>query len=255
MTRNFSAKPRGRPLVIAHRGACRLAPENTLAAFMAAADLGADAIELDAKLTADGEVVVHHDLTLERTTSGRGRLSQHSLAELKTLDAGSHFGAGFTGERIPRLRSVFENLGHRLLINVELTNYENPRDSLAAAVVGLVREYGLERRVLLSSFNPLALRAARARAPEIGRALLVEAGQSGVLRWFYRRISPAHAFHPQDSLVRRANLDVEHALGRAVHVWTVNDVRRMTELTLWGVDGLITDVPDVALRVVNGQPA
>jgi len=255
MTRIFSVKFRGRPLVIAHRGACRLAPENTLAAFTAAAELGADAIELDAKLTADGQVVVHHDLTLERTTSGRGRLSQWTLAELEALDAGAHFGARFTGERIPRLSSVFESLGHRLLINVELTNYEDPRDWLPRAVVGLVREWGLERRVLLSSFNPLALRAARALAPEIARALLVEAGQSGARRWFYRQISPTHAIHPQDSLLRKSGLDSEHALGRAVHVWTVNDVRRIRELSAWGVDGLITDIPDVALRVVNGQPA
>jgi glycerophosphoryl diester phosphodiesterase len=232
-----------------------LAPENTLAAFRLAADLGADAIELDAKLTADGQVVVHHDLTLERTTNGKGRLSQCTLSELEALDAGSHFASAFARERIPRLRSVLEGLGQRLLINVELTNYENPRDSLPEAVVGLVRACRLERRVLFSSFNPLALRAARLLAPEIARALLVDDGQAGWLRWLYRQITPFDAVHPPDSLLRKTGVDAEHARGRAVHVWTVNDVRRMKELAAWGVEGLITDLPDVARRVVDELPA
>ncbi|MFN2146831.1 MAG: glycerophosphodiester phosphodiesterase, partial [Anaerolineales bacterium] len=118
------------PLVIAHRGASAFAPENTLSAFTLAVKQGADAIELDAKLTADGRVVVYHDLTLDRTTSGKGKLAEKSLAELKRLDAGSFMGQEFRGERIPTLDEVFETVGDTLLINVELTNYGSVLDRL-----------------------------------------------------------------------------------------------------------------------------
>lgn len=103
------SKPR--PWVIAHRGACRRAPENTLPAFRLAFDLGADGIELDTKLTSDGQVVVVHDQTLERTTDGKGRVVDQDLAQLKRLDAGASFSGEFVGTRIPTLAEVFEAVG------------------------------------------------------------------------------------------------------------------------------------------------
>ncbi len=128
-----------RPLVIAHRGAARLAPENTLTAFRLAADLGADAVELDARLTADGEVVVLHDKLLDRTTNGSGLVSRRTRQELQTLDAGAKSGPGFAGERIPTLDQVFEAVGSRVLINVELKNYDSAFDRLVATVAARVR--------------------------------------------------------------------------------------------------------------------
>jgi glycerophosphoryl diester phosphodiesterase len=145
------------PLVIAHRGASLVAPENTIAAFNRAVELGADAIELEAKLTLDGHVVVHHDQTLERTTNGAGKLLTRSLDELKLLDAGFRFQSSFAGERIPTPKEVLEEIGERVLINIELTNYASPADDLPRVVVKLVKDQRLENRVLLSSFNPLAL--------------------------------------------------------------------------------------------------
>ncbi|MGH2604979.1 MAG: glycerophosphodiester phosphodiesterase, partial [Anaerolineales bacterium] len=146
------------PLVVGHRGAPRFAPENTLAGFRRAADLGADGVEMDAKLTADGVVVCHHDRTLDRTTNGRGRVLDWTWEALCTLDAGSHFGDSFAGEPIPLLEQAFRELGDGLLFNVELTNYGSPRDRLPEAVLELVARFRLERRVLLSSFNTIALR-------------------------------------------------------------------------------------------------
>ncbi len=234
------------PLVIAHRGASRRAPENTLAAFRLAAELGADAIELDAKLTADGAVAVHHDLTLDRTTNGHGRLSQHTLAQLEALDAGAAFGEAFKGERLPSLKQVFEAVGGRLLINVELTNYENPRDNLPEAVIALVRAGRLERRVLLSSFNPLALRRAYRLAPEIPRGMLLEHRQSALTRRVYRWLSPHDALHPDAELATPKLITSQHQAGKLVNVWTVNDPHDLAALARLEVDGLITDVPDVA---------
>jgi glycerophosphoryl diester phosphodiesterase len=239
------------PQVIAHRGASHYAPENTLAAFRLAAELGADAVELDAKLSADGVVVVHHDLTLARTTNGFGRLSRRSLSELKALDAGAKFAPRFAGEPIPTLAEVFEAVGQRLLINVELTNYENVVDRLVKTVVGLVRAHELESRVLFSSFNPFALRAARRLSPDIPRGLLVGRSQKGWMRAVMRRVTAFEAYHPQDSMTDRNTIADEHAHGRRVNVWTVDAAERMHELLLFGCDGLITDVPDVAREAVQ----
>ena len=228
-----------------------MAPENTLAAFQAAAEMGADAIELDARLSADGAVVVHHDLTLDRTTNGTGSVSARSLADLKALDAGAKFAPRFAGERIPSLDEVLEALGRRVLINIELKNYENVFDRLAEAVVRIVRRYGLERRVLLSSFNPFALWKARRLAPDVPRGLLVWPGQKGWMQAALRRLTAFEAYHPQDSMADRITIADQHAQGRRVNVWTVNDIDRMRELLLLGCDGLITDVPDAARQAVR----
>lgn len=239
------------PLVIAHRGASRRAPENTLAAFRLASEMGADAVELDVRLSADGAVVVLHDLSLDRTTNGTGSVSERSLAQLKALDAGAKFDPRFAGEGIPTLDEVFEAEGKRGLINLELKNYESVFDRLAEAVVKIVRQHGLERRVLLSSFNPFALRTARRLAPDVPRALLVWQGQKGLMQATLRRLTTYEVFHPQDSMTDRATIADQHARGRRVNVWTVNEVERMRELLLLGCDGLITDVPDVARQAVR----
>src|SRR6266508_4216831 len=141
-----------RPVIFAHRGASAHAPENTLAAFELALAQQADGIELDVKLSSDGQVVVCHDSTVDRTTDGKGRIKDLPLAELKKLDAGSFFSEKFHGEKIPTLEEVFESVGKRTFINVELTNYNSPRDQLVETVCMLVKKCGLQQRVMFSSF-------------------------------------------------------------------------------------------------------
>jgi len=243
------------PLVIAHRGAARLAPENTLAAFRLAADEGADAVELDARLSADGAVVVHHDATLNRTTNGTGDLSELDLNDLKSLDAGAKFDARFAGEQIPVLDEVFEAIGRQILINVELKNYERVFDPLAEYVVRIIRHHGLERWVLLSSFNPVSLRAVSRLAPEIPRGLLLWQGQKQWTQAVFRAMAVFDACHPHDRMTDREAIAADHAHGRRVNVWTVNDVDRMRELLLLGADGLITDAPRLARQAVQDVAA
>lgn len=236
------------PLVIAHRGASMFSPENTLSAFQLAAELGADAIELDAKLSSDGHIVIHHDATLERTTNGEGTISGHSLTELKHLDAGSHFDPSFADERIPTLREVFEHFGDTFLINVEMTNYAHPFDGLPQKVVHLVREFGLEERVLLSSFSPIALWKAHRLAPEIPLGLLVGSHEPVMIRRCLNYFSPHDAFHPQIGIVSSASIDEMHAKGKQIFVWTMNDEACLREIFLGGVDGVFTDDPRLALQ-------
>jgi glycerophosphoryl diester phosphodiesterase len=240
------------PILFAHRGASAHAPENTLAAFQLAAEHFADAIELDAKLSSDGVVVVMHDATVKRTTGGDGRVSHKTLAQLKAYDAGSWFSAQYAGERIPTLDEVFEHMGRRLLINVELTNYTSPNDALVDGVVELVRKHQLEEWVIFSSFHPVNLLKARRLLPEVPVAVLALEGKAGALsrsrvgRW----ISP-HFIHPYVSDVNHDWLEKQHAYGRKVNVWTVNNPDQMRSLFRWGVDGIFTDDPRLARTILE----
>jgi len=239
------------PAIFAHRGDSAHAPENTIAAFELAAERGADAIELDAKLTADGEIVVIHDATADRTTDGSGKIAEMPLRALRELDAGLWFGAEFRGERIPTLAEVFEAVGDRLRINVELTNYAAPLDPLPYKAAELVRRHGLEGRVLFSSFNPIALRRAHKRLPAIPLGLLALPGLAG--RWarsfLGARVVPYHALHPQIRDATPALIEREHTKGRRIHVWTVNNPDDIQQLFQWGVDGIFTDDPARAVSL------
>ncbi len=241
-----------RPIVFAHRGASAHAPENTLAAFKLAVEHGADAIELDAKLSADGEVVVIHDQTVDRTTNGHGAVRQLKLEELKKLDAGLHFSAQFAGERIPTLAEVFEAVGKNLFINIELTNYESRKDGLVVRVVELVKKYHMEERVLFSSFFAGNLICAGNLLPEVPRGILAEEGWSGWLaRSALRQRAAPHALHPYFADVTRELVRKHHNWQRKVFVWTVNEESEMRRLFDLGVDGVFTDDPRLAWQVLG----
>jgi glycerophosphoryl diester phosphodiesterase len=239
-----------RPVIFAHRGASAHAPENTLAAFELALTLQADAIELDAKLSADACVVVHHDTTIERTTNGKGKVKDLSLAELKKLDAGSSFSEKFKGEKIPTLEEVFEAVGKKTLINVELTNYNTPRDHLVEMVCMLVKKHNMQKRVIFSSFLALNLSKARSYLPEVPRGLLALRGLLGAwARSFGFAFGNYEALHPYLTDMTQQQSGRVHRLNRRVHVWTVNNEQDMRRLFNWGVDGIFTDDPQLAVRV------
>jgi len=250
---NEFLQPRTRPLNLAHRGASTYAPENTLAAFRRAAEMGADGIELDAKLSRDGAVMIMHDATVDRTTDGSGRVSDLTLVELKRLDAGSKFDPQFAGERIPTLEEVIDAVGDHLLINVELTNYESRGDGLELKVVDLIAKNGLADRVMVSSFNPLGLRKVKRAAPHIVCGLLTRPGLKFTLRRLLLAplIPGLDARHPHFSMIDANIVRKVHARGQKVNTWTVNeeaDMRRMIDV---GADAIITSRPDVLKRMLN----
>jgi glycerophosphoryl diester phosphodiesterase len=243
--------PSAVPVIYAHRGASAYAPENTLAAFKLALQQGADAIELDAKLSVDGEVVVFHDQTIDRTTNGTGKLAEKTLSELKALDAGAWYSMEFTGERIPTLDEVFEQVGRRLFINVELTNYATPNDDLVQKVIELVRKHHLEEGVLFSSFHPVNLIKARRLLPGVPVGILaMEGGPGALARSFVGRwVAPAFV-HPYLTDVTDRWIQRQHEAGRKVNVWTVNDPNDLRALLRWGADGIITDDPRLARQIL-----
>jgi glycerophosphoryl diester phosphodiesterase len=238
------------PVIFAHRGASAHAPENTLAAFELALAQNADAIELDVKLSADNQVVVIHDPTVDRTTANPGRVKDLSLRQLQSLDAGSFFSQKYRGEKIPTLEEVFEAVGKCTFINVELTNYNTPRDQLVEAVCTLIKKFGLEQRVMFSSFFASNLSKARAYLPEVPRGLLAFNGLLGAwARSFGFNFGSYQALHPYLKDVTSQQVQRVHRLNRRVHVWTVNAAEDMRRLFHWGVDAIFTDDPQLAVQV------
>ena len=239
-----------RPTIFAHRGASAHAPENTLAAFELALAQGADGIELDAKLSADGHVVVIHDATVDRTTDRHGRVKDMSLVELRSLDAGTFFAEKYRREKVPTLEEVFEALGKRMFVNVELTNYNSPGDHLVESVCMLVKKFGLQKQVLFSSFFASNLSKARGLLPEVPRGLLAFHGLLGAwARSFGFAFGKYQALHPNLKDVTPQQVQRVHRLKRRVHVWTVNTTEDMRRLFRWGVDAIFTDDPLLAVQV------
>ncbi len=244
-----------RPLNFAHQGASHEAPGNTLAAFLLAAELGADGIELDVQLTRDDKIVVIHDLTLEATTNGRGRVSDQTLAELKRLDAGSWFGPVFATQQIPTLQEVVEAVGHKLLLNIELKTARLGDDGLANAVVRLLEENHLLDRVVVSSFNPLAVWRVRRLNPWISVGLLYAPDSPLLLRrpWMRHLVRP-DALHPYYSSVDAGYVQWARQRGYRVHTWTVDDRQEMERLLQAGTDIIITNRPDLLRHLVGDTP-
>jgi glycerophosphoryl diester phosphodiesterase len=240
-----------RPTIFAHRGSSAYAPENTLAAFKLAIDQHADGIELDVKLSADGQVIVMHDDSVDRTTSGTGRVKSLSLLELKKLDAGSKFSPLFKSEKIPTLAEVFETVGRKIFINVELTNYSSPIDDLPDKVASLVMKYSLETTVLLSSFNMIGLIRARNLLPKIPIGLLTFPGYAAItLHSRLVRFGPLLALHPAQSDVTPNLIQTAHQAKCRIHVFTVNQTDVMQQLFTAGVDGIFTDDPLLVQKIL-----
>jgi len=240
-----------RPTIFAHRGSSAYAPESTLAAFKLAIQQHADAIELDAKLSADGQVVVMHDETVDRTTDGSGWVNSLSLAELKRLDAGSKFSLTYQSEKIPTLAEVFEVIGNQIFINVELKNISSPIDDLPDRVVSLVKQYRLENSVILSSYNPIALIRARFLLPKVPLGLITFRGLAkATLRSRMVRFGPLLALHPASMDVTPELIHAAHQAKCRVHAYAVKQPDEMQRLFELGVDGIFTVDPPLAQKVL-----
>lgn len=242
-------------LNIAHRGASRAAPPNTIAAFRAALEMGADGIELDVHLSADGVPVVIHDSWVDAATDGHGRVADLTVAQLKRLDAGTPFDRLFAGERIPLLEEVLDCAGDSTLTNIELKSTRLRDSKLEEAVVSLLKRHGRRRNVLLSSFNPLSLRRAKRLAPDIAIALIYSPNLPLPLRraWL-APLAPHEIRHPEHTMVDEQYMIWAREHGYRVNAWTVDDCDEMARLIGVGVDGIITNVPAVLKRVIAATP-
>lgn len=238
---------RSHPLVIAHRGDSAHAPENTLAAFRLAMQNGADGVELDVSLSADGELMVCHDSTVDRTTSGKGKIADLTLAQLKDLDAGAWFGEAFTGERLPTLAEVFAALPDGL-IDVELKPgaLNSP---LPERVAALIKQFGYESRVLITSFQPLYLK----RLPHLVTGLLELPGGLGkASHTVFTTFLQPRFIVPYYKSVTIDFMAAQRQKRRGVIPWTVNDPHAIRAMRDLGVEAVITDDPLAAQQALEG---
>jgi glycerophosphoryl diester phosphodiesterase len=238
-------------VIFGHRGACAHAPENTVASFELAVKHQADFVELDAKLSKDGKVMVIHDPTVDRTTDGKGKVNELTLQELKALDAGAKFNAKYKGEKIPTLDEVFEAVGKKIMVNVELTNYSSSKDDLIKKVADVVIRQNMQQRVLFSSFLPKNLKMIKVLLPEAPVALLCLGGAAGMFsRSFMMKYVSPSIIHPNLVDVDSISVHLEHARHRRVHVWTVNADKDIKHMLALGVDGIFTDDPLKARKLM-----
>lgn len=241
-----------RMLIVGHRGAAGVAPENTLASFREAIRAGADWLEFDIRVTNDGIPIVIHDSTLTRTCNGRGPVRSRSLAELRRLDAGLWYGDGFSGERIPTLDEVLK-LGSRIRLNIEIKARCAPAKQVAQAVWSRVQEAGLEDRVLISSFDPIILRALRSLDSRIMLGFPWKIG----LRDPVRRAVSLKAKMMLFDIAGLSEKKVRRCREAGLDVWvyTVNDPEEMRRVMDLGIEAIITDRPDVLAGLLRGETA
>jgi glycerophosphoryl diester phosphodiesterase len=261
---------REKPLIMAHRGNQSLYPENTLMSLEDAVELGVDVLEVDARLSLDGELIIFHDELVDRTTNGKGKVSDKTLAELKQLDAGYWFtpnnGSTFPYRNrdleIPTLREAFECFPE-MSLNIDL---KNPEILAVEVLVTLIKEYQKEDQVLVGSFHDDQIQRFRARMPTVKTA----AAPSEVKKFLYamrlhltKFIRPRYAAFQVPMSVRKGGkktklveivspkfIQKAHSKGIAVMVWTINDPETMKKLIAWGVDGIFTDDPKALLNIL-----
>jgi len=228
-------------LIIAHRGASADLPENTLAAFALAADQGADGIEFDVQFSADDQLVIYHDHSLERLTGNKKKISHLTLAELKSIDLGDN-------QTIPTLDELFEMLGPQLLYNIELKHVGWNDNGLETAVADRVESFGLESMVLISSFSPLSVRRSRQVFSRPVPVALIR--MKGLFKYGYW-VARGEADHPHYELVDESYMAWCAKHNYRTHVWTVNDADEALRLAQLGVNGIITDKPQFMRQILN----
>jgi glycerophosphoryl diester phosphodiesterase len=239
-----------KPLVVGHRGAMALAPENTMASFRRAAALGADAVKCDVHLSRDGRLVVIHDGTLDRTTSGKGAVQARAWADLSRLDAGAWFGPRFRGERLPSLDGLLSwarRAGLHVVVEAKNDGGRTPR--MAEAVVAALRRADMTERVLVISFHHETVRRVKALAPRVLTGILFDkplARPAERLAW-----SGADALFPRHTLVTPALLAAARRAGVLVGTWTVNRPADMARLARLGVDAVTSNDPGELRRRIG----
>jgi glycerophosphoryl diester phosphodiesterase len=280
-SRRLAVEHNRKPLVIAHRGASGFAPENTLAAFKLAVALGADGIELDAQLSADGRAVVIHDVRVNRTTDATGPVARFTAGELEKLDAGGWFERrllirprlratveretalasrktlNYSGEPVPTLESVLALLAPADLrrVYIEFKGSKSTRQALVETVISLVREFRMERVVTLLSFDHESVRLAKQAAGEVrtaatfsiaGRRLITA---RSIIRAAQDVGADEVALHY--GLATRRTVDALHEQSLAVSAWTANSRLMMRRLVACGVDSIMTNYPKRLIEIIQ----
>lgn len=241
MLQVIAARRGGKPIICGHRGAAGHAPENTLAAFRKGRELGADLLELDVQLTRDGQVVVIHDYTLDRTTNGRGEVQEHTLAELKALDAGSWYGPSFAGEQIPTLEEVVAWAKGKAKLSIEIKCRPSTIGDLPERVVNICRSHAIVEETMVISFDHIAIRRVKEREPNLAGGIIFYARLVDPIA--AARAAMADVLNMASQFISPDLCELAHANDLAVQC-LMNDPREARLLVEMGVDVIDTDYPD-----------
>ena len=234
------------PWFVAHRGYRAKYPENTLVAFQAALDAGVQMIELDVALSRDRKLVVIHDATLERTTDGEGAVNEHTLAQLKQLDAGGWFHPRFAGEHLPELSEVLDLAGGQVLINIEIKPHayepHHPLDSVERQTIDLVCRRNIKERVLISSFdlNLLKYIATLGHAPALG---IISRNPADRHTFENCEQLKAVSWHPNHQILTPDQVKTMHAHDIRVFPYNADTSEEIARVFEMGVDGVISSDP------------
>ena len=239
--------------ITGHRGAAGLAPENTLAAINKGISLGADRIEIDLQQTSDGVVVVLHDETVDRTTNGTGEVKNQSFEEIKKLDAGSSFSPDFKGEKIPSLEEVLQTVNGQCDLVIEIKQGNNYYPNIIEHTIALIKKYEATDWCIIHSFNLSALIETHRQFPELRLHRLFVAKFRGlpfiydgsISRFDIEKYPYFEEYSIMYAFATKRIIEFLHKHGKKVNVWTVDDKKHINRLINLGVDGIITDRPDL----------
>ena len=244
-----------KPLVIGHRGASAYAPENTIAAFNLAFDMGADGIELDVELTRDGVPVVFHFSTPTHPTHGLRTLGDKTLAQVKQIDAGAWFDEKFRDEKIPTLAEVFAAVGSRgkVVVEIKWSAVKLGNADLERETAQVIRQCKNAKQVVVSSFHPIALYRMSRLVPDIPRALIYQEDLvPGLLNgpWF-RWLTRPREIHPAHQMLTPKFAAWAHANKFSLTPWAIDDPNEMKRVIALGVDGIMSNKPDLLRKIVD----
>jgi len=246
------------PLIIAHRGGANLVPENTLAGFKNAINLGVDMIEIDVHLSKDSNIIVIHDGKIDRTTDGSGEIKNMTLSEIKKYDAGSWFSESFRNERVPTLDETFNIINGKAILLIEIKDGDERYPGLEKKVVESIHKHNANGWTVVQSFNKNSILRIKKMDPSIITYYLVSSKFDDLYSSIIEKINVGEKIKKQfDGIAPRySHLDFRkvetmHKAGFKVFTWTVDDPKDMAEMINIKVDGIITNSPDKLKEILN----
>ena len=232
--------------IFAHRGASGYAPENTLTAIKKAIEMKADGIEIDIQLTKDGKIVVIHDWKVDRTTTGRGFVYELDFGYIRSLDAGQWYTKDFIGEVVPTLEEVLDILPNDMMLNIEIKDTARKHSNIEEKMLEVLKKYPEKfDNIIVSSFHHDKIKRLQELEPKLKLALLTDSEFIEIEKYLSTNGLNSFSYHPEINLISKEDVEILHEKGIKVFVWTVNKEEDLAYLIKLGVDGVITNYPDI----------
>ena len=238
--------------VFAHRGASGYAPENTIVAIKKAIEMKADGIEIDIQLTKDGKIVVMHDWKVDRTTTGRGYVYELDYDYIKTLDAGQWFTKDFIGEAVPTLEEVLDILPKDMMLNIEIKDTARHHTNIEEKMLEVLKKYPDKfENIIVSSFHHDKIKKLQVLESKLKLALLTDSEFIEIEKYLSSNGLSSYSYHPEINLISKEDVEKLHDRGVKIFVWTVNKEEDLNYLVKLGVDGIITNYPDIMKELLS----